>query len=290
MKNTRVVYEGRVSILETPAVELWKGMILVKNYMAYIGFQDEALINSVEPFILPKTLGSVCVGRVVESHEETGLTGRFIVVNPMVGGSRTVLDEDGCLSTYFQVRPERVYRVVQSPEPDHLLEPYIAHAQHLADNSEGEVLVLGCNIVGFSTSLVLYNRGRTVYMLCRRLLNLARNLGLKPYRNVNDLPPSLDTLVIGGYDPTLWDVLEKIRFRKVIVSGFAGLRYIRVPAGDEIVLVKAVDISYSPSEEVAGVLKSLIPYVKTASVKNIEDSLGYLPPRGLGVILRFETV
>ncbi|AFK51579.1 hypothetical protein TCELL_1156 [Thermogladius calderae 1633] len=286
MRNKAVVYDGSLAYADLPAVVLNRGMVLVKNSMAYVGFQDEELLEGREPVILPRLLGSVCAGRVIESPEQPYLTGKFVVTNPLVSGSRSVLDVDGCLSTYFQVDPKRVYGTYPTVEPVNLLEPYASHALELAGESEGNTLVLGCNIVGLMTATALRDRGFEPYLLCEKSLAQAKRLGLRVFRNVGDLPVDLETLVVVEVTPALWDLADRSPLRRLVVSGFSGTRSLRLGLSRELVVVYLDTATPASSGGARRLAEKALGLVKVFNVKSVEDAVGFLPPRGLGTILR----
>ncbi|MGC9012046.1 hypothetical protein [Thermogladius sp.] len=286
MRNKAVVYDGSLSYSDMPAVVLNRGMVLVKNSMAYVGFQDEELLEGREPVILPRLLGSVCAGRVIEAPEHPHLTGKFIVTNPLVGGSRSVLDVDGCLSTYFQVDPKRVYGTYPALEPVNLLEPYASHALELAGKSEGNTLVLGCNVVGIMTAIALRDKGLEPYLLCEKCLAQAKKLGLRAFRNVGDLPLDLETLVVVEAAPSLWDLADRSPLRRLVVSGFSGTRSLRLGLSRELVVVYLDTVTPATGGEARRLAERALSLVKVFNVKSVEEAVGLLPPRGLGTILR----
>lgn len=286
MRNKLILFDGGIELVDLPAVTLNKGMILVKNSLIYLGFQDEALLEGVEPVLLPKTLGSVCGGRVIEAVDNPSLTGKFIVTNPLVENSRSVLDVDGCLSQYFQVDARRVYKTAQSIEPVDLLEPYATHATELANLSRGGAVLVGCNIVGLMTALSLRERSVEPYMVCERRLSHARSLGLRVYKNASDIPPDLDTLIIAEGGSLVWDIMERTSVRNIVVSGLSGLRSLRVVSPRQLNVAYIGSITQSGGDDARRLAGMFLGFVKIVEVRSLEESLGYLPPRSRGVIIR----
>jgi len=289
VRNKIILFDGGLEQVDLPAVTLNKGMILVKNSLIYLGFQDEALLEGGEPVLLPKTLGSVCGGRVIEAVDHPSLTGKFIITNPLVENSRSVLDVDGCLSQYFQVEARRVYRTSQSIEPVDLLEPYAAHATELAGFSRGGVVIVGCNIVGLMTALSLREKSVEPYMVCERRLIHARSLGLRVYKNPGDIPSDLDTLIIAEGRPFIWDIMERTSVSNIVVSGLSGLRSLRVLPPRQLNVTYIASITQSGGDVARKLAGRLLDFVKIAEVGSIEESLGYLPPRSQGVIIRISS-
>lgn len=289
MKNKVVVFNGEVEAVELPAVELGRGQLLVKPSAFYLGFPDRAVVEGREPVLLPRILGTACAGRVVEaSGSDTQLSGKYVVLSPIAGGVRSVLDVDGFLRAYVAVEPSMVYKSAAAVTLADLLEPFAEHAIALASRAKGSAVVVGCDIVGVSAALYLKLSGFEPSMACASGAGVAKRLELKVFKSTSDLPPRADAVVASAEAPGLLDdVLSRVEAPVIALSGFLGSTAIRLRRPGETLVIRVDDAKTGEARrgvvrEVAELVGGL---VRSAEIRDVGDAVGFLPPRGLGVAL-----
>jgi len=284
-----IKYHGKLEVFELPAQEVKHGHVLAKTLYVFLSALEKVLMSGWEPVVKPVVPGSAGVVRVLEdpSGRFSELSGRVFTVSPLGAGGVLGLDADGLLSTYQSLHVSYLYTPVSEPKPYHSLQPYTAYSLSLGMRVHGTTLIVGCEFpeIALATYLSEY-RGEEPVLLCSNPPRYAR-IPVKVHKNIGDLDKQYASIVIGCAPPSLiHDLLREVRTENIVVSAFSRLKTLPLTPGITA-RVKYVDrISAEVEQEVVEELsKKLAHIIRVARVNSIEQAIGFLPPRGMGVVL-----
>ncbi|MEZ0393515.1 MAG: hypothetical protein ABWK00_00485 [Desulfurococcaceae archaeon] len=286
MRERYVAFDGRTfRVFERPAVPVERGWMLVKPLYVYVGFPERLLYSGLEPVEVPRRIGSSCVAKVIESQGPE-LSGRLVVTKHLLSGRLVGLDVDGCLSTYAGVPGDLVFWLPDRAEPHYALLPFVQHALDIAGEAYGNVLVIGCNLVGLLAALAMRDSGMEPTVYCARGIGPARRLGLRATPKAGDLAGSYDVVaVVEAQEGWALSALAGIRYSRLVISALARPGRIPLPASGRAEVVVLDDVEARGGEKLwkhCGTARELVRVVR---VRDPEEALGLLPPGGLGYVV-----
>jgi len=123
-------------------------------------------------------------------------------------------------------------------------------------------------------------------MFCSRVPKYTRFLRLKTTTNTGGLAKSYDTVIL-GYEkyPLIHDLLSSTQYSKLLVTPFSRITSIPVKCGDRARVIYECKIEGVDPDITDYLEKEIRRYLKIVRVKDLEEILGLLPPKGLGVIV-----
>ena len=292
MKTKVIVYSGKLEIMELPAQSVRQGHLLVKTLYVYLGEVEKILFKGIEPINNPVVPGGSGVVRVLEdpSSKHSELSGKPYIVSPIGKSGLLGLDVNGLLATYQGIHPSYLYKHVSNPSPIHSIYPYLAYSITVGRKAFGTTLVIGCNLFELATAYYLQeHRGSDVTIICS---NIPRHLKLgkfRFYKHVSDLARQYDTIVV-GFDsyPLVHEVLKSINTENLLISMFSRLYTLPLKPGfnARVEYVDSVEVD-EEQRVVEELSKRFMRNIKVVDVDSIEKVTGLLPPKGLGVIVKF---
>lgn len=286
MRTKALVYSGRLEAVEYPFVAV-HDEILVKPLYIYLGDLERAVMQGYLPVNKPLVLGSMGVVKAVEVLEgPTEYTGKNCVVTPL--GSKGVLgiEVDGLLSNYASIPSSYIDEEVAEPTPLDAIKPLIKHASELAANSTEPVIVEGCGLLGLATGLALRLLGVEPVFYCEEEGGRAQSYGFEVHRHTGNLSTRWSTLVVTSTSPSAkYALLKHLEYKQLVISPLSFTSWIPIRPGSTRVINPWKSENYTFIKRVA---KELGRNIKVYSVQNVEEVVGLLPPRGLGVIISFK--
>lgn len=285
-----LMYCGELRVLEYPGVVVRNGL-LVKPMYIYVGEIERNLISGIIPLVRPVVLGSAGVVKVIEVFEKsTEYTGKTYTVSPLGDSGILGVDKDGLLASHISVDPSYIDEEVINPKPYDAIRPIINHAKGLVCKSSEPVLIEGCGLIGLITGLILRYMKVEPAFYCETGARSALSLGFHVSSHLSNLTKKWNTVILTSTEAhSKYRALTSLDYNRVVISRLSLTSWL--PIRRAIIDVK-VDVvgrhSYEVSTEgdyAKRVLNDIGSMVKIYHLNKLEDSIGLLPPRGLGSIL-----
>ena len=289
LKQKVVVFDDSLRIVENPAIALIPGYMLVKPLIIYLGFPEKLITSGLMPFKTPVIPGSMGIGRVVETYNGDGsIVGRNIVISPFHNEEVLGVDRNGLLGNFVSLPTGYIHSTVEKPRALQALTPLVHHAYALADKLHDNPLILGCELLSILTGIFSRNKGFEPAFICGDGLREASKFGFKVFKNLGEMPPTVKTLVITSYSPILTGaVVEKTHPQHIIVSPLSFTNYLKLPLREKVVIERVTSFRVESFNETEKGLQEVKNEVKVVEVDDVEKTLGLIPPRGLGVVVKY---
>jgi len=288
MRQRLVVYSGHVEVIEYPCVVV-QDSVLVKPIYVYLGDIERAVVSGRLLTPRPIAMGASGVVRVVEvmgSHS-VEYTGKVYSVTPI--GSHGVLGvhENGLLANFISIHPSHLDEQLLNPTPLDAIRPVVKHSVELAQIAEEPVLVEGCGLVGVSTGIALRRTGVEPLFYCEELKRNALNYGFTVAQHISEVSRKWNSVVLTSTNiSSKYKVLANLDYEKLLVSRLSFTSWI--PLKSSASRASVVIVNRGDRAEVAlikQVLSELGKAFRVLTLNTLEDSVGLIPPRGLGVIV-----
>jgi len=166
------------------------------------------------------------------------------------------------------------------------LYPHIAYVLNIGFEINGSTLIVGCNLPEITLSVFLEKyRDVETSILCSYIPKFVKGK-FKIYNDISYVRFDWNNAVIGFDKPSLiFNVLDSIEVNNVYITVYSRLKTIPVKPSIDM-YVKYYDNIRSVDEKlIEDVYRYIGGFIKTVSVKDIEEAVNLLKIRGLGVII-----
>ncbi len=290
----RLVFDGEIRVENYRYIVVPPRSYLVKPLYVYIGSTEKYLLSGIYPFNPPLILGSSGVVRIIEASPgvKQEYTGRIAIISPL--GRRGVLsrDLDGLLSSYTYVYPDYIYSFVPQARINQSILPFISLASMMVSKSSDTVLIIGCDITGVISALLLGLRNHMYHIYCEQNYSIAKRLNLQVVKNISDLNPEYDSVIVSTpYNSIVSSIINYVTTNKLIINPLYRGKYIFIGNNNEIqVFIPSTIKASIESNQSYKVIDRLKKYVRIIRVENydMEKIRELLPPHGLGYIVVFD--
>ncbi len=287
MKIKSLIFNGLyLDLVHRTVLDVKKNQVLAKTLYFYIGPIENMILAGQIISRVPIVIGTSGVVRILESPtSEENLSGKIAVISPIGDDGVLGVNVNGLASTYTSIHISHIFEIIDTPKPIHAIYPYIALGLIMADKASNNVLIAGCSLSSITAALAVKDKGGEPVIMCKNFPRVLRKLGLKLARNIGELNPSYDSMIIDITAPFgLVDTLiENISLNKIIVPCFTLFNHIRLPR--KSIYVEYIDkmkYSLDKIDKYASRFKKLIQVIRS---KELEDITSLLPVRGLGLIV-----
>ncbi len=289
LKQKVVVFDGSLRIMENPAIALSPGHMLVKPLTIYLGFPEKLVTSGLMPFKIPVTPGSMGIGKVVETYnDDSSIIGKNIVISPFHNDEVLGVDRNGLLGNFVTLPTGYVHSAVEKPHALQALTPLVHHAYAIAEKLHDNPLILGCELLSILTGVFSRNREFEPAFICGEDSREACKLGFKVYKNLGEIPETVKSLVVTSYNPILTGVvIEKTHPQHIIVSPLSFTSFLRLPLKEKVLIERVTSFRVESFNEVEKGLREVRNEIRVIEVDDVEKTLGLIPPRGLGVIVKY---
>ena len=289
MRVEKIVYDGVVKTLESPAQVVPRGYVIGKPLHVFIDGIENAVINGMYPIDKPVALGSTGVIRILEAPSaDERLSGKVAFVSPVSYKGLLSVDLDGLLSTYVVVPEEHIIGVTNTvPRPLSALSCIASLSYRLALEAGLNPVIIGCGISGLLTALHVLSDGGTPEIICIRKesLRYARSVGLVPIQSFGNLKEGYSSIVYTSYAPWILRKLLRQGASKLVVSPLINkASIILAPSINKVEIVMPMPSRIEYKREVVEKIRRLLSFVE---LNSIVDVLGLVPPPKPGVIVSF---
>lgn len=289
MRVEKIVYDGVVKTLESPAQVVPRGYVIGKPLHVFIDGIENAVINGIYPIDKPVVLGSTGVVRVLEAPSaDERLSGKVAFVSPVSEKGLLSVDLDGLLSTYVVVPEEHIIGITNTmPKPLSALSCIASLSYRLALEAGPNPVIIGCGVSGLMTALHVLSDGGSTEIICvrRESLRYARSVGLLPIQSFENLKEEYSSIVYTSHAPWILKNLLMQGASKLVVSPLIDRASIILTPS--IRRVEVIMPMPSRIEYKRGVIEKIRRLLGFIELNNIVDVLGLMPPPKLGVIVSF---
>ncbi len=289
MRMEKIVYDGVVKTLESPAQVVPRGYVIGKPLHVFIDGIENAVINGIYPIDKPVVLGSTGVVRVLEAPSaDERLSGKVAFVSPVSRKGILSVDLDGLLSTYVVVPEEHIIGITNTvPKPLSALSCIASLSYRLALEAGPNPVIIGCGVSGLMTALHVLSDGGSPEIICvrRESLRYARSVGLLPVQSFENLKKGYSSIVYTSHSPWILKNLLMQGASKLVVSPLinrASIILMPPIRRVEVIMPMPSRIEYK-----RGVIEKIGRLLGFIELDNIVDVLGLMPPPKLGVIVSF---
>lgn len=287
MKIKTLVFNGlRLTLVQKNVLEVKKDHVLAKTLYFYIGPVDNMILSGRIISRTPIVIGTSGVVRILETPTtEENISGKIAIISPVGSGGLLGVNINGLASTYTDIHVSHIFEIIEAPKPIHAIYPYVALGLLMADKAGYNVLIAGCSLSSVVAALAVKDRGGEPVIICNDSQRVPKRFGLKTAKNLGELNPSYDSMII---DITasfgLVDILlENISFNRIIVPCLTLFNHIRLPRKSiHIEYIDKIKTSLDRIDKYAYKIKKLIHIIRS---KELEDIIGLLPVRNLGLIV-----
>ncbi|QOR93858.1 hypothetical protein IMZ38_04195 [Thermosphaera chiliense] len=289
LKQKVVVFDGSLRIVENPAIALTPGHMLVKPLTIYLGFSEKLVTSGLMPLKIPVTPGSMGIGKVVETYnDDSSITGKNIVISPFHNDEVLGVDRNGLLGNFVTLPTGYVHSTVEKPHALQALTPLVHHAYAIAEKLHDNPLILGCELLSILAGVFSRNRGFEPAFICVEDSREACKLGFKVYKNLGEIPGTVKSLVVTSYNPILTGaVIEKTHPQHIIVSPLSFTSFLRLPLKEKVLIERVTSFRVESFNEVEKGLREVRNDIRVVEVDDVEKTLGLIPPRGFGVVVKY---
>ncbi len=289
MKVKKIVYDGLVKTLESPAQVVPRGYVIGKPLHVFIDGIENAVINGIYPIDKPIVLGSTGIIRVLEAPSaDEGLSGKIAFVSPVSEKGLLSVNLDGLLSTYVIIPEEHIIGITNTvPRPLYALSCIASLSYRLALEAGPNPVIIGCGVSGIMTALHVLSDGGTPEIICvrRESLKYARSVGLLPNQSFGNLKNEYSSIVYTSYAPWILRNLLRQGVSKLVVSPLINkASIILIPSINRVEIVMPMPSRIEYKKSVIEKIRRLLGFVE---LNNIVDVLGLVPPPKLGVVISF---
>lgn len=287
MKIKSLVFDGlRLALVQRTVLGVKKNHVLAKTLYFYIGPIDNMVLSGRIISRVPIVISTSGVVRILEAPTtEESVSGKIAIISPVGNDGLLGVNINGLASTYANIHISHIFEFVEAPKPIHAIYPYVALGLLMADKAGYSVLIAGCSLSSVVAAMAVRDKGGEPVIMCRNGPRILRRFGFKTAKNLGELNPSYDSMVI---DTTasfgLVDLLlENISFNKIVVPCLTLFNHIRLPRKSiHLEYIDKIKYSLDRIDRYASKIKRLIQIIRS---KELEDVTGLLPVRNLGLIV-----
>lgn len=289
MKQKAVVFDGSLSLIERPAIVLNPGLALVKPLEIYLGFIEKLLTSGSIPLKSPVVPGSMGVAKIIETYDgDSSLIGKVALISPFAAEKFLGLERDGLLSNYVALPLNYVHSVVEKPGPLEALTPMIHHAYEIAEKIRDTPVILGCELLSLLVGLYAREKGIEPEFMCEGDSREIFKLNFRVFKTISEVPTVARTLVLTTYNPILTlNLIEKTNPEHIVISPFSFTSILRVPIKDEVVIERVNRFHTTRPIDTSKIVQAIRNEIRIIEIDDVEKTIGLIPPRGLGLIVRY---
>lgn len=287
-----LVYYGDLKIIEYPGVVIRNGL-LVKPIYVYVGELERGLIGGNIPITRPVVLGSTGVVKVVEVFDKsTEYTGKMCTVSPLGKDGILGIGEDGLLASYASIHSSHVDEETTNSTPFDAIRPIIKHGAELAYKSSEPVLIEGCGLIGLAAGLILRYGGVEPVFYCESSARNAFGLSFHVNTHISSITKKWNTVILTDTSMrSKHRLLTGVDYNRLVISKLTLTSWL--PIRETLSSVKVEIVGKNErcdnmnGDNFKKVLGDVTKNIKVYQLSKLEDSIGLLPPRGLGSIFIF---
>lgn len=286
-----LLFDGELRVFESRYVVLPPRTYLVKPLYIYLGPVTRYVMEGILPFNPPIRLGEAGLVRVIEASPgiKSNYAGKIAIVKPV--GSKGVLskDLDGLSANYTYIYEDYIHGFSSKARALYTLQPFLDLAYSFIKDSGDNILIIGCDLIGIATGLVARVKGLSYNLYCRDNYGIARKLGLNTHRNIGDLNPEYDSIILSTpHSSDMYNILENIKTRRILLNPLYGIRHVYIGMNTRLsISLHELRNGIIRDNNYYNTLHMLARYVKIIGLGEgeFEKVRGLLPPKGLGVII-----